>query len=104
MIRSRLRDKVARKKAEARDTHVLETKRKVVELNVLSAQAQALITDIDTVSAKIELDDDGEAKALALEKLREQRASLEQHISGWRARADALRGHLSTLQSNQSGF
>ena len=42
-----------RKKNEAREEHMKDTKEKIVEFQVLTAQAQSLIAGIDQVSAKI---------------------------------------------------
>jgi len=70
----------------------LSYEKKLVE--VLTAQAQSLIADIDKLSAKILLDEDEEAKRLALEKLAGQRVSLEKHIAGWRESTEMLEEHL----------
>jgi len=105
ILRSRLRERVVRKKNEAREEHVADTKKKIVEFQVLTAQAQSLITDIDKVAAKILLDqdEDEDAKLLALKKLREQRASLEKHIGGWNESLEALEDHLRLLNESLKG-
>lgn len=64
ILRSRLRERVVRKKNEAREEHVRGTKKKIVEFQVLTAQAESLVADIDKVAAKILLDQDEEAKHL----------------------------------------
>ena len=69
ILRSWLRERVVRKKNEAREEHIKDTREKIVEFQVLTAQAHSLTADIDKVSAKIPLDEDEEAKHLALEKL-----------------------------------
>jgi len=104
-LRSRLRERVVRKKNEAREAHIAGTKKKIVEFQVLTAQAQSLICDIDKVSAKILLDEDEdeEAKHLALEKLREQRVSLEKHIEGWGESMKELEDHLRLLNESLKG-
>jgi len=104
-LRSRLRDRVVRKKSEAREAHIADTKKKIVEFQVLTAQAQSLIGDIDKVSAKILLDtdEDEEAKHLALEKLGGQRVSLEKHIEGWKESLEMLEGHLRLLNESLKG-
>jgi len=104
-LRSRLRERVVRKKNEAREEHIKDTKKKIVEFQVLTAQAQSLIADIDKVSAKILLDtdEDEEAKHLALEKLGEQRVSLEKHIDGWKWSVDELEDHLRLLNESLEG-
>ena len=103
ILRSRLRERVVRKKNEAREEHIKDTKKKIVEFQVLTAQAQSLIADIDKVSAKILLDEDEEAKHLALEKLGGQRVSLEKHIEGWRESREMLEGHLRLLNESLKG-
>ena len=90
ILRCRLRERVTRKKNE----HIKDTKKKLVEFQVLTAQAESLIADIDKVSAKILLDEDEEAKHLALKKLAGQRVSLEKHIEGWKESMEELKGHL----------
>jgi len=102
-LRSRLRERVVRKKNEAREEHIKDTKKKIVEFQVLTAQAQSLIADIDKVSAKILLDEDEEAKHLALEKLGGQRVSLEKHIEGWKESMEMLEGHLRLLNESLKG-
>ena len=104
ILRSRLRERVVRKKNEAREEHIKDTKKKIVEFQVLTAQAQSLIADIDKVSAKILLDEDEEAKHLALEKLGGQRVSLEKHIGGWRESVDELEDHLRLLNESLYGL
>ena len=103
ILRSRLRERVVRKKNEAREEHIKDTKKKIVEFQVLTAQAQSLIADIDKVSAKILLDEDEEAKHLALEKLGGQRVSLEKHIEGWRESREMLEQHLRLLNESLKG-
>ena len=98
-LRSRLREQVARRKNEAREEHVRGTKKKLVEFQVLTAQAESLIGDIDKVSAKILLDEDEEAKHLALEKLAGQRISLEKHIAEWKE----LENHLRLMNDSLKG-
>jgi hypothetical protein len=95
LLRCRLRERVTRKKKEAREEH----KKKLVEFQVLTAQAESLIADIDKVSAKILLDKDEEAKHLALEKLAGQRVSLEKHIAEWRE----LENHLRLMNDSLKG-
>ena len=102
-LRSRLRERVVRKKNEAREEHIKDTKKKIVEFQVLTAQAQSLIADIDKVAAKILSDEDEDAKWLALKKLREQRASLEKHIDGWGESMEMLEGHLRLLNESLEG-
>ena len=105
ILRSRLRERVVRKKNEAREEHVVDTKKKIVEFQVLTAQAQSLTADIDKVSAKILLDqdEDEDAKLLALKKLREQRVSLEKHIGGWKESMGVLEDHLRLLNESLKG-
>ena len=98
-LRSRLRERVVRKKTEAREEHVRDTKKKIVEFQVLTAQAESLIADTDKVSAKILLDKDEEAKHSALEKLAGQRVSLEKHIAEWRE----LENHLRLMNDSLKG-
>jgi len=95
LLRCRLRERVTRKKKEAREEH----KKKLVEFQVLTAQAESLIADIDKVSAKILLDEDEEAKHLALEKLAGQRISLEKHIAEWKE----LENHLRLMNDSLKG-
>jgi len=95
LLRCRLRERVTRKKKEAREEH----KKKLVEFQVLTAQADSLIADIDKVSAKILLDKDEEAKHSALEKLAGQRVSLEKHIAEWRE----LENHLRLMNDSLKG-
>jgi len=95
LLRCRLRERVTRKKKEAREEH----KKKLVEFQVLTAQAESLIADTDKVSAKILLDKDEEAKHAALEKLAGQRVSLEKHIAEWRE----LENHLRLMNDSLKG-
>ena len=99
ILRRRLRERVTRKKNEAREEHIKDTKKKIVEFQVLTAQAQSLMADIDKLSAKILLGEDEEAKHLALEKLAGQRISLEKHIAEWRE----LENHLRLMNDSLKG-
>ena len=99
LLRCRLQERVTRKKKEAREEHIKDTKKKIVEFQVLTAQAQSLIADIDMVSAKVLLDEDEGAKHLALEKLAGQRVSLEKHIAEWKE----LENHLRLMNDSLKG-
>ncbi|MBJ62394.1 MAG: hypothetical protein CMB57_03995 [Euryarchaeota archaeon] len=116
-LRKRLHDKSlalqeeARRVAEERDAlqakHTKETIAKIVELKVLKAQGEALLSDLDVLVQQIKVDvdnaktDDERAGAvLALERLAERRKELLKNDADWAWSIKELEEHLKRLRGS----
>ncbi len=116
-LRKRLHDKSlalqeeARRVAEERDAlqakHTKETIAKIVELKVLKAQGEAVLSDLDVLVQQIKVDvdnaktDDERAGAvLALERLAERRKELLKNDADWAWSIKELEEHLKRLRGS----
>ena len=114
-LRKRLHDKSlalreeARRVAEARDAlqakHTKETIAKIVELKVLKAQGEAVLSDLDVLVQQITVDvdnakteDERAGAVFALEKLAERRKDLLKNDADWAWSIKELEGHLKRLR------
>ena len=118
-VRARLRKKLyeksvplreeARRVAEQRDalqaSHTKETIDKIIELKILKAKGEALLSDVDVLVEQIKVDVDNakteEERAgalLALERLVERRKELLQGDADWAWSIHHLEEHLKRLR------
>jgi len=114
-LRKKLRDKSvalyeeARRVAEQRETlrqsHVRKTSERIIELKVLRAQGEALLSDLDGVVEQVKVDadnakteDERASASLALEKLAERREHLLKSDGDWASSIHELEGHLKLLR------
>ena len=110
-LRKRLHDKSlalqeeARRVAEERDAlqtkHTKETINKIVELKVLKAQGEALLSDLDVLVQQIKVDvdnakteDERVGALLALERLAKRREELLKNDADWAWSIKELEKHL----------
>ena len=116
-LRKRLHDKSlalqeeARRVAEERDAlqakHTKETINKIVELKVLKAQGEALLSDLDGLVEQIQVDvddakteDERAGASLALETLAKRREELLKSNSDWAYSIHELESHLKLLRGS----
>ena len=116
-LRKRLHDKSlalreeARRVAEARDAlqakHTKETIAKIVELKVLKAQGEAVLSDLDVLVQQITVDvdnakteDERAGAVFALEKLAERRKDLLKNDADWAWSIRNLEEHLKLLRGS----
>ena len=116
-LRKRLHDKSlalqeeARRVAEERDAlqakHTKETIEKIVELKVLKAQGEALLSDLDVLVQQIQVDvddakteDERAGALLALERLAKRREELLKNDADWAWSIKELEGHLKRLRGS----
>ena len=116
-LRKRLHDKSlalreeARRVAQERDAlqakHTKETIAKIVELKVLKAQGEALLSDLDVLVQQIQVDvdnakteDERAGAVFALEKLAEQRKDLLKNDADWAWSIRHLEEHLKRLRGS----
>jgi len=114
-LRKKLHDKSvalqveARRVAEQRDalrqSHVRDTIARIVELKVLRAQGEALLSDLDGVVEQVKVDadnakteDERAGASLALEKLAERRERLLKSDREWAKAIDELGVFLKELR------
>ena len=118
-VRARLRKKLyeksvaireeARRVAEERDAlqakHTKETIAKIVELKVLKAKGEAVLSDLDVLVQQIKVDvdnakteDERTGAVLALERLAERRKELLKNDADWAWSIKELEGHLKRLR------
>ena len=114
-LRKRLHDKSlalqgqARRVAEQRDalqaSHTKETIDKIIELKVLKAQGEALLSDVDVLVKQIKVDidnakmeDERAGALLALERLAERRKDLLKSDADWAWSIHELEEHLKRLR------
>ncbi len=114
-LRKRLHDKSlalqeqARHVAEQRDalqaSHTKETIDKIIELKVLKAQGEALLSDVDVLVKQIKVDvdnakmeDERAGALLALERLAERRKDLLKSDADWAWSIHELEEHLKRLR------
>ena len=116
-LRKRLHDKSlalqeeARRVAEERDAlqtkHTKETINKIVELKVLKAQGEAVLSDLDVLVQQIKVDvddakteDERAGAVLALERLAERRKELLKNDADWAWSIKELEEHLKRLRGS----
>ena len=116
-LRKRLHDKSlalreeARRVAQERDAlqakHTKETTNKIVELKVLKAQGEAVLSDLDVLVQQITVDvdnakteDERAGAVFALEKLAERRKDLLKNDADWAWSIKELEGHLKRLRGS----
>jgi hypothetical protein len=118
-VRARLRKKLyeksvalreeARRVAEQRDalqaTHTKETIDKIIELKVLKAKGEAVLSDLDVLVEQIKVDvdnakteDERVGALLALERLAERRKDLLKNDADWAWSIHELEEHLKRLR------
>ena len=116
-LRKKLHDKSlalqedARRVAEERDAlqtkHTKETIDKIVELKVLKAQGEAVLSDLDVLVQQIKVDvdnakteDERAGASLALERLAERREELLKNDADWAWSIKELEEHLKRLRGS----
>ena len=120
-VRARLRKKLyeksvalreeARRVGEERDAlqarHTKETIDKIVELKVLKAKGEVVLSDLDVLVQQIKVDvdnakteDERAGAVLALERLAERRKELLKNDADWAWSIKELEGHLKRLRGS----